>query len=139
LPVFGICRGMQLINCRLNGSLISDIETIRGTNHRKISNTEDRMHNVNVADGTLLRSIIKENSGIVNSSHHQAVDRLGEGLRISAKSDDGIIEGFEWDDKSGKSFLIGVQWHPERMNDKESPFSKNLMLKFIEEIEKNNS
>ncbi|MEO8514761.1 MAG: gamma-glutamyl-gamma-aminobutyrate hydrolase family protein [Ignavibacteria bacterium] len=136
-PVLGICRGLQVINCRLKGSLINDIETIRGTNHRKISQTEDRIHNVNVKESSLLYELVKLNSGKVNSSHHQSIDRLGEGLMISAKADDGIVEAVEWEEKDGKPFFLAVQWHPERAADKESIFSKNIIDKFREETYKN--
>lgn len=136
-PVLGICRGLQLINCRLNGSLINDIETIRGTNHRKISNTEDRTHHVNVKEDTLLHNIVGQKDGIINSSHHQAIDRLGEGLIVNAKSDDGIIEGIEWAEKENKAFFLGIQWHPERIKDNASPFSKNIIEKFKEETNNN--
>lgn len=137
MPVLGICRGMQLINCRLNGSLIIDIETIRSVNHRKLSDNEDRYHNVNIKSGTLLNDIVGTKTGIVNSSHHQGIDRAGEGLVISAKSDDGIVEAIEWEDKTGKSFLLAIQWHPERMKDSLSPFAKNIIEKFIQETNKN--
>jgi putative glutamine amidotransferase len=136
-PILGICRGLQVINCKLKGSLINDIETIRGTNHRKISNTEDRMHNVNVKEGSLLHDLVKQNKGIINSSHHQSIDRLGEGLIISAKADDGIVEAVEWEEKEGKPFLLAVQWHPERVAEKESVFSQNIMDKFREETYNN--
>lgn len=138
-PILGICRGLQLINCRLNGSLLSDIETIRSTNHRKISETEDRMHEVNVNEDSLLFEVTRSSKGIVNSSHHQAIDRLGEGLMISAKADDGIVEAVEWLEKDNKPFFLAIQWHPERMPDPESPFSKNIIKKFIEETEKSGS
>ncbi len=136
-PVLGICRGLQVINCKLKGSLINDIETIRGTNHRKISQTEDRMHNVNVKSGTLLNEVVKIDTGTVNSSHHQSIDRLGEGLIISAKADDGIVEAVEWEEKEGRPFFLAVQWHPERMSDFNSPFSKNIIDKFREETYNN--
>ncbi|HMQ78626.1 MAG TPA: gamma-glutamyl-gamma-aminobutyrate hydrolase family protein [Ignavibacteria bacterium] len=136
-PVLGICRGLQLINCKLNGSLINDIETVRGTDHKKISASEDRLHNVNVKKDTLLYDLVQQNSGTVNSSHHQAIDRVGEGLMVSAKADDGIIEAVEWESRSGKPFLLAVQWHPERMPDMDSAFSRNLIEKFREETNKN--
>ena len=136
MPILGICRGMQLINCRLNGSLISDIETIRGKNHRKISDSQDREHEVNVLENSLLYEIIQNKRGKINSSHHQAVDRLGEGLVITAKADDGIIEAFEWSERESKPFFLGIQWHPERMPDKESPFTKKILLRFKKETEK---
>lgn len=137
MPVLGICRGMQLINCKLNGSLLSDIETIRGTNHRKIDDKEDRYHEVNIKDNSLLKEILGESKGIINSSHHQGIDRIGEGLIISARSPDGIIEGIEWEDKINSTFLLGIQWHPERMNDMSSPFTKKLLKRFLQETGEN--
>jgi putative glutamine amidotransferase len=137
LPILGICRGLQIINSKLNGSLINDIETIRGTNHRKISPAEDRMHHVNVSGNSLLFEVVNEMAGDVNSSHHQAIDRVGEGLRVTAKADDGIIEAVEWDDRTGKPFMLCIQWHPERVVDRASPFSKNIFDRFKLETEKN--
>jgi putative glutamine amidotransferase len=125
---------MQLINCKLSGSLIKDIETIRGVNHRKIDDAIDREHDVIVYDKTLLQSIVEKGAGVINSSHHQGIDRLGEGLKVSAKSPDGIIEAIEWENKNGKEFFLGVQWHPERMRDMESPFTKKLLKRFREEM-----
>lgn len=136
LPVLGICRGMQLINCRLNGNLVNDIETERGTKHTKISDKEDRIHPVTVFKGSLLNEIIEESRGNISSSHHQAIDRLGEGLLISAKADDGIIEAIEWADKNSKPLMLGIQWHPERMKDKKSPFCNNILWRFKRETEK---
>jgi putative glutamine amidotransferase len=136
LPILGICRGLQLMNVRLNGSLISDIETVRGTNHKKISDTEDRVHPVTVLENTLLHEIVEQTKGTISSSHHQAVDRLGEGLMVTAKADDGIVEAVEWADKSRNQFLIGIQWHPERMKDLPNPFTKNILLRFKQETEK---
>jgi|SRR4030095_2654012 putative glutamine amidotransferase len=137
MPLLAICRGMQLVNCRLNGSLLSDIETIRGVNHRKINDTNDRYHEVNIKEDSLLKEIVGKSNGTINSSHHQAIDRLGEGLVVSAKSSDGIIEAVEWDKKDNHSFFLGVQWHPERMKDMESPFTKNILEHFIKEGKEN--
>jgi putative glutamine amidotransferase len=136
ISALGICRGMQLINCRLNGSLISDIETERNTNHRKLSDSEDRIHPVTVFGDSLLKEIVNNSRGNISSSHHQGVDRLGEGLLISAKADDGIIEAIEWAEKDSKPFMLGIQWHPERMKDTENPFTKNILLRFKQETER---
>ena len=133
LPILAVCRGLQLVNIHFRGSLIFDLEEIRNVNHKRITPTEDRLHGARIFENTLLHEIIKENNVIVTSSHHQAVDRLGEGLMVNAKSDDGVIEGIEYQEKSGKPFFIGVQWHPERFKDLNDPASKNILLKFIEE------
>ncbi len=133
LPILGVCRGLQLMNIHFRGSLIFDLEEIRNVDHKRITPTEDRLHSVTIFDDTLLYEIIKEKKAIVTSSHHQAIDRLGEGLMVNAKSDDGVIEGIEYVDKSDKPFFIGVQWHPERFKDLDDPASKNILLKFIEE------
>lgn len=137
LPVLGICRGLQLINCRLNGSLISDIETVRGTNHRKIDETNERIHNINLSDNSLVFDVVRQKKGLVNSSHHQAIDRPGEGLIITAKADDGIIEAVELENKSANPFFLAIQWHPERMKEQNSPFAKNILTRFKQETENN--
>lgn len=136
IPILAICRGMQLMNCKLNGSLLSDIETIRGVDHKKIEGV-DRYHEVNIKEGSLLKDVIGISSGTINSSHHQGIDRLGEGLMISARSPDGIIEAVEWDEKEGRPFFLGVQWHPERMKDMSSPFTKNILNRFLKETDGN--
>jgi len=133
MPVLGICRGCQLMNVFFRGSLIFDIEEIRNVNHCRIAPGEDRLHKINIVKDTLMYEIIKNEIVTVNSSHHQSVDRLGEGLMMSAKSDDGIVEGIEYADKTDKPFFLGVQWHPERFRDLSKPASKNLLDKFISE------
>ncbi len=86
LPLFAICRGMQLVNVFFRGNLIFDLEEIRKVNHSRISKSEDRMHEVKITANTLLREILGKDELTVTSSHHQAVDRLGEGLMLNAKS-----------------------------------------------------
>src|SRR4030095_5912732 len=123
--VLAICRGLQLINIFFRGSLIFDLQEIRNVDHRKISDTEDRLHEVNIFKDTLLYNVVNEDRAMIASSHHQSIDRLGEGLMVNAKSDDGIIEGIEYLDKEDKPFFLGVQWHPERFRDFNDPASKN--------------
>jgi putative glutamine amidotransferase len=132
IPILGICRGCQMINVYFNGSLIYDIPSIRNVNHNKIDKDFMRWHKVNVFSETLLYNIVNSIEGDVTSSHHQSVDRLGEGLSVNAKSPDGIIEGIEYRDTDNKPFLLGIQWHPERFNDLDNPFSKNILLSFVE-------
>ncbi|HEX2788330.1 MAG TPA: gamma-glutamyl-gamma-aminobutyrate hydrolase family protein [Ignavibacteria bacterium] len=134
MPVLGICRGCQLVNVFFRGSLIFDLEQIRGVNHRKISQTEDRIHKVVINKNSLLFEIMGISETDVTSSHHQSVDRLGEGLMINAKASDGVVEGVEYLNKEDKGFLVAVQWHPERFLDFEDIASKNLLLKFLNEV-----
>ena len=136
IPLLAICRGLQVINVFFRGSIIFDLEEIRNVNHRRITSTEDRIHKVEIFDDTLLNEITGVNEALVTSSHHQAIDRLGEGLMINSKSHDGIIEGVEYADKAGKPFFLGIQWHPERFLNFEEPASKNILLRFISESKK---
>ena len=132
LPILGICRGLQLSNVFFGGTLIPDLiseDNIRHTKERDI----DKTHAVSVINGSLLRTITDHSYGIVNSAHHQAADELGNGLKISAVSDDGVIEGLEFVNPDKRAFMILVQWHPERLNDPQSPFSENIRERFLAE------
>jgi len=110
LPVLAICRGMQLLNVRLGGSLIQHLPSV--ARHRR--RTPDRgrpAHRVTIQPGTLLASIADVETWEVNSRHHQAVTRLGRGLRVGALDDeDGTIEAIELPERR---YVLGVQWHPE--------------------------
>ncbi len=137
IPVLGVCRGMQLINCVLGGDLIQDIGEEANDNHR--NQGEDKKHPVIILPGTLLGEITSLQEDDANSAHHQCVNHLGKGLMANAQSEDGIIEGIEWADKSGKAFLLGIQWHPERMFKLQlqtSTLSKNIREYFIKQVEK---
>lgn len=133
IPILGICRGCQLMNVYFRGSMIFDIEDIRKVNHKKISKNEDRVHGIRIIKDSLLYEIIQSEKAEVNSSHHQSADRIGEGLMMSAKSDDGIVEAVEYADKTDKPFFLGVQWHPERFLDLTKPASVNILDRFISE------
>ncbi len=108
-PLLGICLGSQWINVAKGGSLVQDIPTEIGGNHR------DTNHPVKLEPGSRLAAIFGGEEIEVNSFHHQAVDPagLGEGLRAVAVSPDGVVEATESTDPD--RFLIGVQWHPEKM------------------------
>ncbi len=114
LPVLGVCRGLQLINVSLNGTLIQDLGVNGDEVHEGVGGV-DKEHGVSLQSGSLLRSIAGKDRGRVNSAHHQAIDQLGGGLKISCLAEDGTIEGIEWAEPAGRPFLLAVQWHPERM------------------------
>ena len=107
LPVLAICRGMQLLNVACGGTLIQHLPS---TEIHIVKPREAAAHIVYVTGGARLIAIIGEGEHEVNSRHHQAVDRPGDGLIVSAKSPDGVIEAIE---RPGESFVLGVQWHPE--------------------------
>jgi putative glutamine amidotransferase len=134
LPVLAICRGMQLVNVLQGGDLIQDLDFLNEA-HRKEMGT-DKQHTVEVNQESLLYEITKSSHGEINSAHHQAIPihLIGENLRASAFAADGTIEGIEFADKINRGFLLCIQWHPERIGNKEeNPFSKNIKTRFLEE------
>ncbi|WP_449438113.1 gamma-glutamyl-gamma-aminobutyrate hydrolase family protein [Pedobacter steynii] len=137
VPVLGICRGMQYVNILEGGKVFEDNGEPTNQIHKK--GTEDKVHGVDVIKDSLLYSVTGVEQGLVNSAHHQGINPayLGDNLMVSAYSatDDGIIEALEFKDKTDKAFMIGVQWHPERMKEKESnPLSQKVKEQFIEAV-----
>ena len=133
-PVLAICRGLQLVNVSLGGDLIQDLEEAGKKDHRR-HNEVDGQHAITITAGSLLAEVSQLSTGNINSAHHQAVGNISEELMVSAVSEDGVIEAIEWKVKEGEPWLLAVQWHPERMLDKESnQLSKNIREKFIEAI-----
>jgi putative glutamine amidotransferase len=108
LPVLGICRGSQMINVALGGSLHTDIHQVYETAPRM--RTVLPKKTVSVLPGSRLDVILRCNPCRVNALHHQSVDRIGRGLRVVARDESGIVQAIEG---TGSPFLIGVQWHPE--------------------------
>jgi putative glutamine amidotransferase len=122
LPTLGICLGMQVMNVAAGGTLIQDIASQHETEIEHASQPDDRArHEVMIDGGTKLAAMLGETGEMnVNSSHHQAVRQLGDGLRPAAHAPDGIVEGLE-DPKH--PFYVGVQWHPEDMSGESSAAS----------------
>ena len=114
LPILGICYGMQFINARFGGTIYGDVqkEIGVGPHHPRRSDEEFIQHGVTIESGSPLRDLIGRPSP-VNSYHVQAVCEVGAGLRVSIRSDDGLVEGLETQD--GR--IVGVQFHPERLPD----------------------
>lgn len=117
MPVFGICRGMQLMNVALGGSLYQDMPSELadgGVDHRQTDPKWVPRHAVELEPGSETRGVAGLQSVRVNSYHHQSVKRLGDGLVISGRSEDGVPEALESEDMRGR-WLLGVQWHAEAM------------------------
>jgi putative glutamine amidotransferase len=113
MPLLAICRGQQVLNVALGGTLVQDIpsEVVGAANHDPATERWQTAHDVRILPGTRLRAILARDKVAVNSFHHQAVKKIGQGLVISACSaSDSIVEGVE---APAKRFAIGVQWHPE--------------------------
>jgi gamma-glutamyl-gamma-aminobutyrate hydrolase PuuD len=113
IPTLAICRGFQLLNVALGGTLYQHIPEHPGVepHGRPGEPNGGRTQEVNVEAGTLLAKAMGATRPVATCHHHQAVDKVGDGLRVVARADDGIVEGFERTDSGG--WLLGVQWHPE--------------------------
>ena len=114
--ILGICGGMQLINVFFKGTLIQDIKSHKAD---MMDHIKTKKHKIDIFEKTLLKKIFKSNTIIVNSFHHQAVNKIGKNLIASSIAKDGIIESIESLDMK----IIGVQWHPELIKNR-----KNLEL-----------
>jgi putative glutamine amidotransferase len=132
-PVLGICRGHQMLNVAFGGSLIIDIPTDYDTTvlHR----CEDFLtcfHSVEIESGSMLNEISGLENGTVNSNHHQGIKVLAPTLKVVAYAADGLPEAVEWEHPEGKSFILGVQWHPERLG-LDNPLSAKILERFVKE------
>ena len=114
LPVFGICRGIQIMSVAMGGSLYQDIpsEFPEDASPQSQINGVDSRHPIEIVMGSRLNQITGKRADEVNSAHHQAVREKGEGFEVTARTTEGIIEAME---NRSKRFVLGVQYHPERM------------------------
>jgi putative glutamine amidotransferase len=125
LPLLGICRGLQVINVALGGTLIQHLPDLVGNNSHSPDAAGYGSHKVSVAPGSQLAAILGRTEAAVPTHHHQAIERLGTGLVATAWTDDGVIEAAEFDaigsaatvSDAGGQFAIAVQWHPEAGDD----------------------
>ena len=120
LPLLGICRGLQVVNVALGGTLHQHLPDLVGTDSHAAQEIGYGSHKVSVAPATQLAAILGRSEAAVPTHHHQAIDRLGADLVATAWTDDGVIEAVEFErpavDHTGP-FMIAVQWHPEAGDD----------------------
>ncbi len=131
IPLFGICRGLQVINVALGGTLYQDIyaQTDTEIQHRQDAPREFTAHSIRIEEGSMLHQLYGEKLR-VNTFHHQSIKDLGMDLKATAYAPDGIIEAIESIDKDN-GFVLAVQWHPEGMWNSSYNYD-NIFKKFIE-------
>lgn len=129
-PVLAICRGPQLMNVALGGTLFQDIgsQVSGALEHNASGDRAARVHDVDVDSGSRIAGAMGGTRLRVNSLHHQSVDEIATGLRITARAPDGIVEGIE--SESPEWWAVAVQWHPEEMNDSPEPWDRGLFSTF---------
>ncbi|NLJ80871.1 MAG: gamma-glutamyl-gamma-aminobutyrate hydrolase family protein [Firmicutes bacterium] len=130
LPILAICRGAQVLNIALGGSLVQDIPTqIRGSvQHEQKAPRWYASHDISLQTASILGGIWGRNPTRVNSFHHQSIAKLGQGLRVVASASDGVVEAVE---STRHRFVLGVQWHPEAMID-HYPAALEIFKHFIQ-------
>jgi putative glutamine amidotransferase len=130
-PILGICRGHQVLNVALGGTLYQDINSQSAgqiLQHDQKAKREHQSHSVHIEQGTILAAIATTEKIMVNSFHHQALKDVPAPLIVSGKASDGIVEAVESTDHH---FVVGVQWHPEALIQKEDQFSTRLFQAYM--------
>ncbi len=110
-PILGICRGLQVVNVALGGTLIQHVPKVYGTDHQQQKDDPPFTHDVDIVPGSRTATIFGATSIRTNSYHHQSADRVAPGLVISARARDGAVEALEY---AGDPFVVCLQWHPEK-------------------------
>lgn len=130
LPTLAICRGIQVANVALGGSLIQDLPSERpgGLDHDGADIRDQRVHDVSVTPGSRLAHALVATDLRVNSFHHQALDMVRAQLDVVATAPDGVIEGVEW--ATDEWWMVGVQWHPEELTETPEPWDRALFASF---------
>jgi putative glutamine amidotransferase len=133
-PVLAICRGIQMLNVALGGTLVQDIPSQWGISiaHDEDSPRDSRSHEISIEPGSLIAKAVGAEHVSVNSFHHQSVKRVADGMRITARSPDGIIEGLESTDDDW--WVMAVQWHPEEMTNSPEPWDRGLFKAFAQKL-----
>ncbi|MBT3341892.1 MAG: gamma-glutamyl-gamma-aminobutyrate hydrolase family protein [Gemmatimonadetes bacterium] len=130
LPTFCICRGLQILNVALGGSLIGHLPDHLDALSHRVPPRRGALHDIQVQPRTLLSRVVAKDRLWAMSWHHQAVDRLGEGLQVNAHAPDGTIEGLELPADRHR-WMLAVQWHPE-LTAADDPAQQALFMGFVE-------
>lgn len=131
ISLLGICRGQQIINVAGGGTLIPDIPSFKPQSKIAHRFANDSAHQILIVNNSWLEKQIKHNITWVNSHHHQAVGEIAPNFKVSAYAPDSIIESIEIKDKNIHPFAIGIQWHPETLNDN---LSKQIGVLFLSKL-----
>jgi len=129
LPVFAVCRGIQVLNIAMGGTVFQDIESQvpEAIGHRQLAAKTAAAHHVKIERPSLLNDILRRRDLRVNSKHHQAVKDVAEGLQVAARAADGTVESVF---APRQRFVLGVQWHPEGTFENDL-FSRKLFAAFV--------
>lgn len=130
LPTLAICRGLQILNVALGGTLVQDIPSERpgSIGHAPGGPRDARVHDVHVEPGSRLADALGTTTLSVNSSHHQAIDVVAPDLAITGRAPDGVVEGAEW--SGDRWWMLGVQWHPEELTHTAESWDRELFEAF---------
>ena len=133
-PVLAICRGIQMLNVALGGTLVQDIPSQVGTTiaHDEDTPRDLRSHDIIIDSGSLIARAVGTTDCRVNSFHHQSVKDVAEGMKVTARSADGVIEGME--STSPDWWVLAVQWHPEEMTNSPEPWDRGLFKAFADRL-----
>jgi putative glutamine amidotransferase len=134
IPTLAICRGAQVLNVALGGTLVQDIGSQIATeiSHDLSDQRTERVHPVTIEAGSRLARVVGDTHITVNSSHHQSIDRVAEDLRVSATSADGVIEAVEARDPAW--WMLAIQWHPEELTATPEEWDRRLFSAFADAV-----